>query len=217
MASVTWVEIEAECGDFRAGFVATFKKYEGWATDEKDAAGRVITVTVSSFARHMGIPDGTFRDWVAGQVRGDRDRDRQDMRRARSSVKHMSTSEKVELATEIVEDLDEDKRLQVAQAAMAPEMRDEERGHKERGAHRESKPARERGVIELISSMLDGADLNILSATHAANDTTWDDPEVNAMAEGRVDRTAMRLDLLRMAIRSEGDIGAELAKIEEMG
>ena len=67
----------------------------------------------------------------------------------------------------------------------------------------------------MISAKLDQADLNILSAAQTANETEWDDPEVNAMAEGRIDRTAMRLDLVRMAIRNEGDIGAELAKIEE--
>jgi hypothetical protein len=29
---IKWSEIEAECGDYRAGFVATFRKYEGKPT-----------------------------------------------------------------------------------------------------------------------------------------------------------------------------------------
>jgi hypothetical protein len=212
MASVKWVEIKAECGDYRAGFVATFKKYEGQATDEKDKRGRAVIVTAASFARHMGIPRQTFEEWIAkdqgaaGRHRGGN----RDERGAKTVLRDPEQRAKV------IESLDEDERLEIAKVAMAPRMRDEERSHKEREAHRESKPARERGVIELISSLLDGADLNLLEATRKANDTAWDDPEVNAMAEGRIDRTAMRLDLLRMAVRSEGDIEAELAKIEEM-
>jgi len=61
---IKWSEIEAECGNFRAGFVATFRKYEGQITDEKDAQGRTVKVTVSSFARHVGVPESTFKDWV---------------------------------------------------------------------------------------------------------------------------------------------------------
>ncbi len=132
----------------------------------------------------------------------------------RAAAKKMMT-DPVELPA-VIEKLTEEERLEVAKAAMEPAMRDERRGHKEREAHRESKPASERGYIELISSLLDGADLNILRAIHKAGETTWDDAEVVAMAEGRIDRTAMRLDLLRMAVKSEGDIGAELSKIEEL-
>jgi hypothetical protein len=213
---VKWSEIEAECGDYRAGFIATFRKYEGKPTDEKDGQGRTVKVTGSSFARHMGIPVSTFQDWVNDEQHGGDRRPAQDMRRARSSVKRMNDEEKATLAAEIVEELDESERLAIAQVAMTPAMRDEERGHKEREAHRESKPIRERGYVEMISHQLDRADLDILEATKYANQTTWDDSEVTTMMEGRIDRTAMRLDLLRMAVRSEGDIDAELAKIEEM-
>lgn len=62
---ISWAEIESECGDYRAGFVATFRRYEGQVTDEKDAQGRAVKVTVSSFARHMGIARATFQEWVA--------------------------------------------------------------------------------------------------------------------------------------------------------
>lgn len=65
---IKWSEIEAECGDFRAGFVATFRKYEGLPTDEKDARGRTIKVTAASFARHVGVNDDTFRRWIAADL-----------------------------------------------------------------------------------------------------------------------------------------------------
>jgi hypothetical protein len=61
---IRWAEIEAEVGNYREGFVTTFRKYEGQATDEKDAQGRTVKVTVSSFARHMKIPVPTFRAWT---------------------------------------------------------------------------------------------------------------------------------------------------------
>jgi hypothetical protein len=60
----TWSEIESECGNFRAGFVAVFRRYEGQATDEKDAQGRTVKVTATSFARHFGLDIGSFRRWV---------------------------------------------------------------------------------------------------------------------------------------------------------
>jgi hypothetical protein len=61
---ITWNEIEAECGGYRAGFVEVFRRHEGQPTDEKDARGRVIKVTQSSFARHLGIHESTFRKWL---------------------------------------------------------------------------------------------------------------------------------------------------------
>lgn len=60
-----WSKIEAECGDFRKGFVAVFRKYEGQETDERDGSNRIVKVTMDSFARHMGIPRTTFQKWVA--------------------------------------------------------------------------------------------------------------------------------------------------------
>lgn len=67
---VKWSEIEAECGDYRQGFVATFRKYEGQLTDEKDGQGRAVKVTASSFARHIGVDKKTFGRWVAVSSRG---------------------------------------------------------------------------------------------------------------------------------------------------
>lgn len=61
---IRWSEIEAECGGYRAGFVAVFRKYEGQLTDEKDAYGRPVKVTAASFAKHLGIATSTFDRWL---------------------------------------------------------------------------------------------------------------------------------------------------------
>lgn len=69
---IRWDQIEAECGGFRAGFVATFRKYEGMPTDEKDAQGRTVKVTSGAFARHCGISFNTFKSWISDQHRAER-------------------------------------------------------------------------------------------------------------------------------------------------
>lgn len=62
--TIKWGDILAECGNYRDGFVAIFRQYEGQPTDEKDAQGRVVKVTASSFAQHLGIDKMTFSRWV---------------------------------------------------------------------------------------------------------------------------------------------------------
>lgn len=61
---ICWSEIEAEAGGFREGLVTVFRKYEGMTTDEVDGQGRAVKVSQSSFARHMGINEKTFQEWV---------------------------------------------------------------------------------------------------------------------------------------------------------
>lgn len=61
---ITWTEIMTECGNYREGFVAIFRRYEGQPTDEKDSRGRVVAVTMASFCRHMGLEQTTFRRWT---------------------------------------------------------------------------------------------------------------------------------------------------------
>ena len=68
---ITWKEIEAECGGYRAGFVAAFRKHEGQRTDEVDAQGRMVKVTAKSFSRHVGVENTTFRRWL-GEKQHDR-------------------------------------------------------------------------------------------------------------------------------------------------
>ncbi len=65
---VKWQDIEQECGGFREGFVRIFKRYEGQPTDERDGSNRAVRVTQASFARHVGIPEQTFRQWLALEV-----------------------------------------------------------------------------------------------------------------------------------------------------
>lgn len=97
---VKWSQIEAECDSYREGFVAVFRNYEGLPTDEKDAQGRTVKVTASSFARHAGIDERTFRRWVstaAGGRPAPRDR-------TRESIARMPAEDKAKLAAELLED-----------------------------------------------------------------------------------------------------------------
>lgn len=103
MNAIDWSVIEAECGDYRAGFVATFRKYEGQPTDEKDARGRVVKVTATAFARHMGIPEGTFRDWLRLD-RGARDPERRTAGRAVTDVRRVFRDDPLTAAEAIVND-----------------------------------------------------------------------------------------------------------------
>lgn len=64
---ITWNEITEELGThkgFREALVSVFRKYEGQETDEKDKSNRTVKVTVASFARHLGIAQQTFDNWV---------------------------------------------------------------------------------------------------------------------------------------------------------
>lgn len=104
---IRWTEIEAECDGYREGFVAIFRKYEGQPTDEKDAQGRTVKVSQSSFARHAGIPESTFKDWVK-QAGGARPpvprRDSQYAADGRRIAENASPETKAKLAAELVKD-----------------------------------------------------------------------------------------------------------------
>lgn len=58
-----WPEIEHKTQNYKAGFVAVFREYEGRETGETDKYGRPVYVTMTSFARHFGIAHSTFQDW----------------------------------------------------------------------------------------------------------------------------------------------------------
>lgn len=134
MTHIMWSQIEAECGDYRAGFVATFRKYEGLPTDEKDAQGRTVKVTVASFARHVGIAEGTFAEWVKPRARPDRDH----AGAARRFARNLSTEDKAKLAAELLEDpevVDQpEARRSVARAAIDAQHREQERTERKRAA-----------------------------------------------------------------------------------
>lgn len=107
MSTITWSQIEAECGNYRDGFVATFRKYEGQDTDERDAQNRVVKVTVESFARHAGIPPTTFKRWVktaTSDVPTGLVGDRGQMETAiiRRAIRNAPPAEKAKLAAELI-------------------------------------------------------------------------------------------------------------------
>lgn len=105
MSTIMWSQIEAECGNFREGFVAIFRKYEGQPTDEKDGANRIVKVTIASFAHHMGIPKETFRDWVSrsdGMPVSSRPSGTSAERNERSVLNRMTPERKAEVARELL-------------------------------------------------------------------------------------------------------------------
>jgi hypothetical protein len=116
---VTWSQIEAECGDYREGFVAIYRKYEGMPTDEKDAQGRAVKVTMASFARHMKIPERTFMDWVsktAAAAAQPRQRDR-----TREAIDRMPAEDKAKLASDLMADPDVRERVESIEPEPQPE------------------------------------------------------------------------------------------------
>jgi hypothetical protein len=67
---VKWSAIDRKVEPFRLGYVKTFLQHEGRPLLDEDgspvltAQGHHMEVTANSFARHMGIPPGTFKAWV---------------------------------------------------------------------------------------------------------------------------------------------------------
>jgi hypothetical protein len=105
---ITWSEIETECGDYRAGFVAIFRKYEGQPTDEKTEQGRPVKVTVASFARHAGIAERTFRRWVDAAIVAvsPEARDQWNAKEARNRARTLPPEEKAKLAADLISEPD---------------------------------------------------------------------------------------------------------------
>jgi hypothetical protein len=104
--TIKWSQIEAECGDYREGFVATFRKYEGQPTDEIGGNGHRVKVTIPSFGRHVGIPETTLRGWVEGATRevSPGERVEKDAKAARTRIKYLPPDRKAEIARELLED-----------------------------------------------------------------------------------------------------------------
>lgn len=118
MTTISWSQIEAECGDYRAGFVETFRKYEGRDTDEIGANGQIIRVSVSSFARHLGIAKTTFQNWIKvvdQEAQPTRSPSRGAAGAARRFAATLPATERAKLAAELLED-DE---VEVAPAVIA--------------------------------------------------------------------------------------------------
>jgi hypothetical protein len=135
---IKWSDIETECGDYRAGFVATFRKYEAQPTDEKDAQGRPVKVTMASFARHMGVSQRTFYDWVRNAVHTppaySKTADGIDERKAKSLVRN-----KPQMIVEAVSELPEESQREIVRQLHQKQLERagadfSEKGRKERGA-----------------------------------------------------------------------------------
>lgn len=105
MSIITWSQIEVECGNYRDGFVVTFRKYEGQDTDERDGSNRIIKVTIKSFARHAGIPETTFRVWVGATSARTSTPERiveLTAIKARRETRQLPPAEKAKLAAELI-------------------------------------------------------------------------------------------------------------------
>jgi len=116
MTIVQWSQIEAECGDYRAGFVETFRKYEGADTDERTVQNKIVKVTAASFARHLGIRERTFVDWLK-RDRGAPPAPRDHAGAARRFADKLTADEKAKLAAELLEDDDVAEQVEQHQIA----------------------------------------------------------------------------------------------------
>lgn len=134
--------------------------------------------------------------------------------RARTKYHARQALQDPEQRREVIESLTEEDRLAIAHDAMEPEARDDRRRQKERHAHQQDKdqPHPERTHLELIANRLSAAELGIMSAISAAKGTEWS-AEGTAQVEALIDQTSMRLDLLRMAVRGDDGLEAELAQL----
>jgi hypothetical protein len=58
---LTWADIEADCGDYREGFVYVFLKYQGQRVEG-------VRLTQTAFANHFDIKASTFQGWVKSSL-----------------------------------------------------------------------------------------------------------------------------------------------------
>lgn len=150
--TVKWDQITAECDGYRAGFVAVFRKYEGHATDETDAQGRIVKVSQSSFARHVGIPERTFNGWV-GQAGGGRPPERD---RTLEALRHP------EIVDKVISGLDEESFDHLHAAVLARRMDSIEQNGEATRPHRELKA--QFSVIDNVDKMIRAAHADLMEA-----------------------------------------------------
>lgn len=198
---VRWSEIEAECGDFRTGFVSTFRKYEGQPTDEKDGQGRTVKVTASSFARHMGIADRTFRDWKK-QDGGHRGLEHLPTRDTRGAKKALRDPEQ---RSRVIADLNSEERAEVvreiSKASAAPEPVEPQRN-----LRRELDEAVAVDLSAQVAKLIAGASrIDLLLAERGA-----EFQRIDSEAAARMDA-----DLERV-LKTIRDVRAELLKHREI-
>lgn len=65
---VRWADIKSEYQTLETGFrervVRLYEKYAGQETDEV-VRGKALTVSVNSFAKHLGLSQRTLQNWVS--------------------------------------------------------------------------------------------------------------------------------------------------------
>jgi hypothetical protein len=166
VSNIKWSQIEAECGDYRSGFVATFRKYEGQPTDEKDARNLTVKVTISSFARHMNIPEPTFREWANNVERKvlPKDRARLNMAAAKRAVDEATPEEKAELSRQALQDpavvsLLENEIVEHAASTPRRTARTIERASEKRPAPR--KPDRDPSALDYLAVLGVGSEVYV--------------------------------------------------------
>lgn len=152
---IRWAEIEAECGNYRDGFVNVFRRHEGQATDEKDGQGRTVKVTATSFARHMGIAESTFRGWTrsASVALQPPARQRLDTSRARTALRD-APMEQIE---QIISELPKERQELIRAAAGSEHARARRQMREQEGrTSRGEREARRGEIRDMTERMLSG-------------------------------------------------------------
>lgn len=169
---IKWSDIEAEVGGFRENLVEIFKKYEGMRTDEMDGRGSVVKVTASSFARHMGIADSTFKEWVAkytsspGGGTSKRTRPGPDQRAIEEAAAQAKAQAEAKAAQHLAKALEQQKR----ESALAEAKRAEEAARKIRAEEQaKAKEAAAKEIAKLREDLAKAAakaefDVNSMTA-----------------------------------------------------
>jgi len=174
-AVVVWKDIVAECGGYREGFVAVFRKYEGQPTDEKDAQNHVVKVTAASFARHMGIPTNTFRTWVKKSVNAaagvtERERGDREERGARAVLRDAP----LEQVEQIISTLPAERQRAIGAAAghayLGARQEHEEREGRLTPAQRKEREAQKREGREAMAKAMGG--WNVASIVNSIDHAT---------------------------------------------
>jgi len=216
MSSITWSQIEAECGNYRDGFVATFRKYEGQDTDERDGQNRVIKVTASSFARHVGIPERTFTRWVntaTSAIQAPSDA-RGTARAAFSDARRLPPAEKAKLAAELIAEpevaqevvRDPETRIHVHKAL--DKQYEESRSPQRPDSVTENPHEAEADTLRLLTK-LRGADRALTDAAVLAQNIRGVSARDTAMLEPVVERMRGLLDLISTGLNG-GPLDVEL-------
>lgn len=202
---ITWTEIDNECGDYKAAFVETFNKYKGQSTDERTEQNKVVMVTVSSFARHQGIDERTFRRWIkksegSAQSVSSGQRDSMNRSAARKATKAMTPKQRAE----IVEELEEDPEVAVETAKTRSRKVDEYKAGADH-TKREMK-SRMRAEFLVVSTAMGSAITDLGEALTEIRDHEFEGDERDII-ESKAEEIALLIGWIKSALG--GDSGAD--------